>query len=344
MIAKNLRATLKRIFWVFVPAVVVLAVGVGSLTFYFIHRLTHPQRLALHATPRDFQIILEQPMWFDEKWKNADSTQTVGWFLSQGKPAPGIIVSHGYGSNRSEMITLGFELWKAGFHVVMYDLRGHGESPVKWSGVGTYEKDDLLSAIKFLKNRKNETGQDLLDGRIGLYGVNVGGYASLVASAQSPAVRAVAVDSVYETSTQFLSNELKALAGKDSSLANSLIEADLTNQLAALGMQLYLLRREDSSPALESVSASAGRRFLFITSQANGAYDQATRQLFERTKDQKELFEVTRSRVERLYDQDLWEYDMRVVSFFKEAMPIAPSKPEKPVAKAAATRPRKVKS
>src|SRR5215467_7214227 len=122
------------------------------------------------------------PMWFEEKWKNADSTQTFGWFLSQGKPAPAIILSHGYGSNRSELITLAFELWKSGFHVLMYDLRGHGESPVKWSGLGTYEKDDLLSAIKFMKNRKNETGQDLLDGRVGLYGVDLGGYLSLVVS------------------------------------------------------------------------------------------------------------------------------------------------------------------
>jgi pimeloyl-ACP methyl ester carboxylesterase len=330
MSVKNLRQTLKRVLWVFIPAVVVLAVGVGSLTFYFIHRLTHPERRALHATPRDFQIILQQPMWFDEKWKNADSTQAVGWFLSQGKPAPAVILSHGYRSNRSELITLGFELWKAGFHVLLYDLRGHGESPVKWSGVGTYEKDDLLSAIKFLKNRKNETGQDLLDGRVGLYGVDLGAYASLVASSQSPAVKAVAVDSAYTNSTEFVNHELKLLAGKESSLASSLIDARLTNQLTGLAMQLYLLRREESSPAMEAVSVASGRRFLFVSAEGTGSFENLTKELFSHTKDQKELFEVARSRGERLYDQDLWDYDSKIVAFFKESMPVAPPKPEKP--------------
>jgi pimeloyl-ACP methyl ester carboxylesterase len=328
MSAKNLRTALKRILWVFIPAAVVLVVGVGSLDFYFVHRLTHPQRQELQASPRDFQIILQQPMWFEDKWRNADSTEATAWFLSQGKPAPAIILSHGYGSNRSELITLGFELWKAGYHVLMYDLRGHGESPVKWSGLGTYEKDDLLAAIKFAKNRKNDSGQDLLDGRIGLYGVDLGGYISLVASAQSQAVKAVAVDSVYPDVAAFTAHELRAVFGKDSQLANSLIDSKLTSELTGLGMQLYLLRREEGSPGLESVSTQTGRRFLFITARGTGSYDQLTRELYARTKDQKELYEVDRSHMERLYDKELSDYDAKVVQFFTEAIPVAPAKPD----------------
>ena len=97
MIPKNTRVMLKRVLWVFIPAVLVFAVGVAALDFYFIHRLTHPPRTELYGSPRDFQLILQKPMWFEEKWKNSDSTQTVGWLLSRGKPAPAIILSHGYG-------------------------------------------------------------------------------------------------------------------------------------------------------------------------------------------------------------------------------------------------------
>src|SRR5437660_12374152 len=182
LISKKKRVLFKRLFWVFVPAMLVLLVGVGALGFYMIHRLSHPARTALYGSPRDFQLILQKPMWFDEKWKNSDSTQTVGWLLSRGKPAPAIILSHGYGSNRSELLTLAFELWKSGYNVLVYDLRGHGESSVQWSGLGTYEKEDLLSAIKFLRSQRTDSGQELLDGRIGLFGVDLGGYISLVAS------------------------------------------------------------------------------------------------------------------------------------------------------------------
>lgn len=317
---------LKRVLWVFVPAVLVFAVGVAALDFYFIHRLTHPARTELYGSPRDFQLILQKPMWFEEKWKNSDSTQTVGWLLSRGKPAPAIIMSHGYGSNRSELLTLAFELWKAGYNVLVYDLRGHGESPVKWSGLGTYEKDDLLSAMKFLRNRTNETGQPLLDGRVGLYGVDLGGYISLVASTQDPTIKAVAVDSVYPDVSHFMSHQLKRIVGSDSNIANRMADSDWTTQLTKLAMQLYLLRREDSAPALDSVATASGRRLLFITGKNSGGLGAMTRELHDSAKDQKQIVEVEQSRLIRLYDKSSSEYDALVVQFFKEAIPVTPDK------------------
>jgi len=327
MIPKKTRVMFKRVLSVFIPAVLVFAVGVAALDFYFVHRLTHPPRTELYGSPKDFQLILQKPMWFDEKWKNSDSTQSVGWLLSQGKAAPSIILSHGYGSNRSELLTLSFELWKAGYNVLVYDLRGHGESPVKWSGLGTYERDDLLSAINFLRSKKTEAGQELMDGRIGLYGVDLGGYISLVASSQNPAIKAVAVDSVYPDVSHYMNYHLKTMLGADSNLANKLADSKWTNQLSDFAMQLYLMRQEDSAPALESVSIASGRKFLFIIGKDSGALGQMTKDLQSSTKDQKQIVEVEHSRLGRLYDKTSSEYDARVVAFFKEAIPTSSDKP-----------------
>lgn len=313
--------------WVFIPAVLVFAVGVAALDFYFIHRMTHPPRTELYGSPRDFQLILQKPMWFEEKWKNSDSTQTVGWLLSRGKPAPAVILSHGYGSNRSELLTLAFELWKAGYNVLVYDLRGHGESPVKWSGLGTYEKDDLFSAMKFLRSQKTESGQELLDGRIGLYGVDLGGYISLVASTQDPMIKAVAVDSVYPDVSHFMSHQLKNIVGSDSDTANRLVDSHWMSQLTGLAMQVYLMRREDSAPALDSVATASGRKFLFITGKNSGRLEGMTRELHSATKDPKQIVEVEQSRLIRLYDKSSSEYDAHVVAFFKEAIPATTDKP-----------------
>ena len=318
---------LKRVLWVFIPAVLVFVVGVAALGFYFIHRLTHPPRTELYGSPRDFQLILQKPMWFEEKWKNSDSTQTVGWLLSRGKPAPAIILSHGYGSNRSELLTLAFELWKAGYNVLVYDLRGHGESPVKWSGLGTYEKDDLLSAMAFLRNRTNETGQPLLEGRVGLYGVDIGGYISLVASTQDPMVKAVAVDSVYPDVSHFMNHQLKKIVGSDSDIANRMADSRWTTQLTDLSMQLYLMRREDSAPALDSVGTASGRKLLFITGKNSGGLGGMTRELHDAARDAKQFVEVEQSRLIRLYDKASSDYDARVVAFFKETIPVTPDKP-----------------
>ena len=317
----------KRVLWVFIPAVLVFVLGIASLDFYFIHRLTHPPRTELYGSPRDFQLILQRPMWFEEKWKNSDSTQTVGWLLSRGKPAPAIILSHGYSANRSELLTLAFELWKAGYNVLVYDLRGHGESPVKWSGLGTYEKDDLFSAIKFLRNRTNETGQPLLDGRIGLYGVDIGGYTSLVASGQDPMIKAVAVDSVYPDVSRFMNHQLRKMVGSGSEMANNLVDCRWTTQLTDFAMQLYLMRREDSAPALDSVATITGRKILFIIGKDSGPFGAMTRELYNAARDQKQMVEVEQTRLIRLYDKASSDYDERVVAFFKDAIPVAPDKP-----------------
>ena len=325
LISKKKLVLFKRIFWVFVPAVLVFVVGVGALGFYMIHRLSHPARTSLYGSPRDFQLILQRPMWYDEKWKNSDGTPAVGWLLLRDRPAPAIILSHGYGANRSELLTMSFELWKSGYNVLLYDLRGHGESPVKWSGLGTYERDDLLSAIKFLKERKSEKGELILDGRVGLYGVDLGGYASLAASAEDPTIKAVAVDSVFPDVNHFVNAQLKGGIGGNE-MGNRLVDSEWTKRLSQLTMQMYLLRREDGAPALEAVSTAAGRNMLFITANDTGVYDLMTRELYNAARGQKELVEMPHSHMGRLYEKEAATYDARIVTFFQQAMPVAADK------------------
>lgn len=317
---------LKRIFWVFVPAVLVFVGGVALLNFYLIHRLTHPTVTPLYSSPRDFQVIFEKPIWTDDKWKNLDGAESAGWFFSQGKPAPAIILTHSYGSNRSELLTLSFELWKAGYNILLYDMRGHGESPVKWSGLGTYEKEDLLSGIRYIKGLKTPAGKEIVDGRIGLYGVGLGGYVSLAASLQDPSVKAVAVDSVYPNVNTFVNHRLKLMVGSDGNWAHDLIDWQWSAKALELTMQLYLLRREDSDPAKEAVGSPAGRPALFITGKDAGALEAMTRELYSQAKDPKQFAEVEQTRLDRLYDDKSANYDARVVEFFRTAMPATPDK------------------
>ena len=100
-------------------------------------------------------------------------------------------------------------------------------------------------------------------------------------------------------------------------------------------MQVYLLRREDSAPALDSVRGAHGRRFLYITAQNTGEQESMTKELATQTKDQNEVIEVGRCRLSRLYDQEASSYDARVVQFFREAMPPLEKLPLPPGVRAA---------
>ena len=314
---------IKRVLWVFIPPVVVFVVGVSLLDGYLIYKLTHPAPTQLYGTPRDFQVILQKPMWFEEQWRNLDGTQSRGWFLTAGKTSPAIVLSHAYGSNRSELLTLGFEIWKAGYNVMLYDLRGHGESPVKWSGLGSYEKDDLISGIEMLRNRKDENGQPICDGRIGLYGVDLGGYISLVAAGQSPLVKAVAVDSTCPDMPRLINYRLSTFVGAEKGWSKRLIDSEFTKRMMSLGMRTYMVRTEGLPSPLETVTTKADRRYLFIIGKDSGALEATTRELYAKTVDPKQLIEVEKSRLERLYDPDSAAYDTQVVAFFREAIPIS---------------------
>jgi pimeloyl-ACP methyl ester carboxylesterase len=224
------------------------------------------------------------------------------------------------------LLTVSFELWKAGYHVLVYDLRGHGESPVDWCGLGTYEKDDLISALEFLKSQKDPSGQDLLDGRVGLYGVDLGGYVSLAAAGQNPMVKAIAVDSVCPDVPAYLNHRLKHYIGGGTEWANQLIDSSLSNRITDLVMRGYLMKKEQLTSAVEVVKAPAGRKLLFITGKDSGPLAPLTRDLYAKTADQKLLVEVDRTRLSRLYDKHSTDYDDRIVAFFREAIPTAPEK------------------
>jgi hypothetical protein len=86
-------------------------------------------------------------------------------------------------------------------------------------------------------------------------------------------------------------------------------------------MQVYLLRREDNVPALDSVTSAHGRRFLYIAGKGTGEQEQMTKDLASQTKDQKEIVELQECRLKRLYDKAATSYDARVVQFFQEALP-----------------------
>ena len=321
MISKKYRVAVKRLLWVFIPAVLVMVVGVAILEGYVTYRMTRPPHTQLYGSPKDFQEILSKPMWFDEKWRNPDGTSSVAWFLSHGKPGPAIILSHGYGTNRSQLLTLSFELWKVGYQVLLYDMRGHGESPVNWSGLGTYEKEDLISGINFIKGLKDDSGQTLVDGSIGLYGIEMGGYVSLLAASQTPMVKAVAVDSVYPDFGHYVNYRLKSFLGSGNAMSR-LADADVTNRLTGLAMHLYLMKRDDDGTASAATRTASGRRLLFIVGKDSGDLGQMTRDLYAVTQDQKELAEVEKTRLDRLYDKESADYDARVVAFFTSAIPV----------------------
>jgi dipeptidyl aminopeptidase/acylaminoacyl peptidase len=135
------------------------------------------------------------------KFPSREDKLTIdGWYVpAQGvdeTAAPAVILVHGLNDCKHSpyILTPAGMLNRAGFNVLMIDLRDHGDSQVedgRFAG-GTEEYRDALGAWDYLVNEKHIPPQ-----KIGLFGTSLGAATVLIAMGEEPRVAAAWEDSSY---------------------------------------------------------------------------------------------------------------------------------------------------
>ncbi|MGB5036103.1 MAG: alpha/beta fold hydrolase [Blastocatellia bacterium] len=322
------KALLKRAMAVFVPLVVFLTASIVGADVYLAHRMVNPERRAVINTPQGYEQILQKPIWDEKTWPGGGSTTMSGWLIYQDQPAPTVILSHAFGSNREELLSTSFRLWDQGYNVIAYDLRGHGNSSTVRSSLGLGELDDLRATIAYAKELKNEAGVGLSDGRIGLYGIDMGGFISLTAAADDPAIKAIAVDTIYPSQDEWYRYLTKAQIGSTGPPGSSLVEVGAFQSLLATTLGFYGVKGSQPLTASEAFSRIGDRPSLIITSKLSplGAYSRTAAAMAPNAK----VLELDRTRSgSSLIKQDAMVYDDAIVSFFTQATDfVPPSRPK----------------
>lgn len=119
---------------------------------------------------------------------STDDVQLAGWLIPSQNGTI-VILLHGYDSNRLSMLNHAEYLAQAGYGVLLYDMRGHGESSGRYRSFGWADVDDVAAAVEFLVS-ENGNGYE----HIAILGFSVGGQVALRAAAQIDAVEAVIAD------------------------------------------------------------------------------------------------------------------------------------------------------
>jgi alpha-beta hydrolase superfamily lysophospholipase len=100
-------------------------------------------------------------------------------------PRPGIVVVHGWESNRGRTFAHVRYLHAAGFHCLVFDVRGHGDSPPETLPINVPEfADDTIAAVRWLTARPEVSAA-------GVLGHSMGGAGVIVAASREPLIRAV---------------------------------------------------------------------------------------------------------------------------------------------------------
>src|SRR5713101_371425 len=191
------RRLTRRLARVFLPIILVVLVAMAAAMIWIVYGITRPPRAPYLVTPQTFSQVTGPIRAIDVTWNNRDGTRARGWMIRGREGSPAVILLHRYGADRSWLLNLAVKLNETtNFTVLWPDLRGHGENPlVNWSLFGTVEGDDTTAAIDYLHTLKTTLGKPQVAGPIGLYGVELGAYASLEAARRYPEVRALALDS-----------------------------------------------------------------------------------------------------------------------------------------------------
>lgn len=197
----------------------ILGVMYLAISAYVAWRLAHPTPRLVEMTPRDLGLDF-RAVTFPSR---GDGVQLRGWLIP-GLHANGqltlertVIAVHGAWQNRTDpeagLNDLCCELARAGFAVLAFDMRGHGESASAPFTLGTSERRDVLGAVDFLREATLPYPQLDRPRWIAGFGVSIGANALLYAAAEEPQIRAVVADSAYAEMAATLARELPQHSG-----------------------------------------------------------------------------------------------------------------------------------
>jgi pimeloyl-ACP methyl ester carboxylesterase len=167
------------------------AIYVG--TCYVFAQLTlNPKRQPVVASPAKYGLQYE-----DVEFHSPDGLCLKGWFIP-GDPRKVLLVTHPMYCNRHgflvrnkspfvaaktdvDLLLSMKALNRAGYSILTFDFRNHGESDDGLTGVGLNEYQDVLGALEYLERRP-----DLAKAAFGLVAFCMGANATIVALSRDP--------------------------------------------------------------------------------------------------------------------------------------------------------------
>lgn len=187
------------------------------------------------------------------------SGELRGWWFPAAGARRALILVHGRGQNRHDRAWQSDAIARAflgrGYSVLLFDLRGHGESAGARLSYGVREKDDVLGAVAFVRDRGFDPAQ------IALMGNSYGAAALLMAMAELPPAIALVADSAYTALWPLIAQELP----KDSPLLARLRPELGIRAAARLLFRTNLL----AARPIDAVRQAPERPVLFIHGAAD---------------------------------------------------------------------------
>ena len=183
-----------------VPLTAVLALAYMGISYFIASGVTSAERKEQEDHPASHGLDYRDV----EFPSRGGDVRLSGWYMPGLDGVPAVVFVHGIGSTRSgdNAVDLAARLVDRGFAVLVFDLRGHGDSGGDRVTGGDDERRDVLGAIDYLVELGRGRSQ------IGVLGMSMGAGTSVLALVEEPAVQALVVDSSYAKLSDLIAHEI----------------------------------------------------------------------------------------------------------------------------------------
>ncbi|HEV3168149.1 MAG TPA: alpha/beta fold hydrolase [Isosphaeraceae bacterium] len=134
--------------------------------------------------------------------QTSDGITLRGWYFPTPERRHLIVLVHGMGTCWDEMAGPGRDLHQQGYDVLLFDLRGHGQSDPSRLSMGMRERADLRAVLAWARQQGFQPDQ------IGWLGYSMGASTVLMEAAQNRDIRVAVVDSPYGNLPELLNTQL----------------------------------------------------------------------------------------------------------------------------------------
>jgi len=153
------------------PALLASSGCTGPVSSIFADAVLYPERQPLKKTPHDYGMDYQ-----DVQFQSADGVDLKGWLLP-GSADKLVVITHPGSFSRYglsvkdqkgwekfstfevEFLTTARQLHQAGYWVLMFDFRNHGESGRSpnggITGLGIWEYQDVVAAVRYARGRED---------------------------------------------------------------------------------------------------------------------------------------------------------------------------------------------
>jgi fermentation-respiration switch protein FrsA (DUF1100 family) len=186
-----LRQARKLLPYLLLGTIAAGVIAYGAISFRVAQTVTQVERVSLDPPASSIA-----PTHEDVTFNSRDGVVLKGWWFAVPGADRAAVIVHGRGRNRVNSDFMEAAVARLflvhGYSVLLFDLRGHGESGGTRYTLGIEEPRDILAAIDLATSKGN-----IKRGRVAIIGESLGGGSALMTVNADPFIGPVVTDSAF---------------------------------------------------------------------------------------------------------------------------------------------------